>query len=312
MFEEFNRELMNAKEKLWRKQKFESLVNQTRESLQKELGRKIKLENILQDEDKDVKKLESLSITSIFYSMLGSKHEQLEKERQELLSARLKYDECCKSVLALERELVSSKASLDSLLGADYEYETALKRKEEFILQFNDANSQKLFQLMDNLADLEAQKKELKEAITSGETVQIELERVISSLESAEGWGTWDIVGGGLLATAAKHSHIDEAKEYAHHTKIALIRFQNELSDVDLTMDIDIKIGSFETFADYFFDGLISDWVVQSRIRESLDSVQSVAGNVNSVIASLKEKFSIVQNNLLSTEENIKSLVEQA
>lgn len=312
MFEEIKRELINAKEKLWRKQKFESLVNQTKGALQKELDRKIELENILQDEDKDVKKLDSLSITSIFYSILGSKHQQLEKERQELLSARLKYDECCKSVLALDRELVSYKDSLNSLLGAGCEYETALKRKEEFILRLNDGNSQKLLQLMDNLADIEAQKKELKEAIESGETVQIELGRVINSLESAEDWGKWDIVGGGLLATAAKHSHIDEAKEYAHHTKFALIRFQNELSDVDLTMNIDINIGSFETFADYFFDGLISDWVVQSRIHESLDSVQRVANNVDSVIGSLKEKLNSVQSDLLSTEENIKLLVEQA
>lgn len=60
-----------------------------------------------------------------------------------------------------------------------------------------------------------------------------------------------------MLATAAKHSHIDDTKEYAYNAKIPLIRFQNELSDVDLTMDIDINIGSFETFANYFFDGLI-------------------------------------------------------
>ncbi len=229
MFEELNRELVNAKEKLLRKKKFQSLVNQTRESLQKELDRKLALENILKDEDNDVKKLESLSIASIFYSILGSKHQQLEKERQELLSAKLKYDECCKSVLALEGELASYKSSLNSLLG-----------------------------------------------------------------------------------TAAKHSHIDEAKEYVHNTKIALIRFQNELSDVNLIMNIDINISSFETFADYFFDGLISDWVVQSRICESLDSAKSVADHVARIIGSLKEKFNSIQNDLLSTEENIKLLVEQA
>ncbi|MBZ9607902.1 hypothetical protein G9F73_008790 [Clostridium estertheticum] len=312
MFEELNRELINVKEKLLRKKKFQSSVNQTREVLQKELDRKIELENILKDEDKDVKKLESLSITSIFYSILGSKHQQLEKERQELLSARLKYDECCKSVLALEKEIVSYKASLNSLLGVECEYETVLKHKEEFILRLNDGKSQKLLELIDNLADLEAQKKELKEAIASGEAVQIELGRVKNSLESAEGWGTWDILGGGLLATAAKHSHIDEAKEYANNTKIALIRFQNELSDVNLIMNIDINIGSFETFADYFIDGLISDWVVQSKICESLDSVHCVANNVENVIGSLKEKLESIQNGLLLTEENIKLLVEQA
>lgn len=311
MFEEFNRELINAKEKLWRKQKLDSLVSQTGETLQKELDRKMELENILQDEDKDVKKLEALSITSIFYSILGSKLQQLEKERQEALSARLKYDECSKSVLVLEQELASYNDSLNPLLGAECEYETTLKRKEEFILGLNDDNSRKLFQLMDNIADIEGQKKELKEAIEAGETAQSELSLVINALESAEGWGTWDMLGGGFFATAAKHSHIDEAKEYAHRTKIALIGLQHELSDVSLSMNIDINIGSFETFADYFFDGLITDWIVQSGIQESLDSARSVANEVGGVIESLRGKFSNVQNNLLVSEEKIKLLVEQ-
>lgn len=312
MLEELNRELVNVKEKLLKKKKLQNSVNLTREELQKESDRKVQLEIIFKDEDNDVKKLESKGITSIFYSILGSKHQQLEKERQELLSAMLKYDDCCKSVLELERELALYKASLNSLIGVELEYETVMKHKEEIIIQLNDDNSQKILQFIDNLSDLQVQKKELKEAITAGEAVQIELGRVINSLESAQGWGTWDILGGGLLATAAKHSHIDQAKEYAHIAKGALILFQNELSDVRLTMNIDINIGSFETFADYFFDGLISDWVVQSGIHESLDGVQSVATNVDGVIDSLKERFNSAQNDFLLTEENLKLLIEQA
>ena len=152
----------------------------------------------------------------------------------------------------------------------------------------------------------------MKEAIDSGDESQLELGLVIESLESAEGWGTWDILGGGLLSTAAKHSHIDDAKDYAHNTKFALLRFQNELSDVSLTMNIDINIDSFETFADYFFYGLISDWVVQSGICESLDGVQCISTDVDSIIISLNENFNSIHNEMLSTDQNIKLLVEQA
>lgn len=310
MYEKINIELTNAKEKLRRKQKFQNLVTQTNEALQKELNRRAELKNILDNEDKDVKKLEKFSITNIFYSILGSKEQQLEKERQELLSAKLKHDECCKSVSALERDLELYKESFNSLLGADYEYENVLKQKEMFILSLNDDNSKKLHELMDDQTNLAAQKKELEEAIASGEAAQIELEHVLDSLDRAEDWGTWDMIGGGLLATAAKHDHIDDAKEYAHYAKIALIRFQSELSDVDLTTDIDINIGSFETFADYFFDGLISDWIVQSRIRESLDCVQHAAYNVDSIISSLKNRLISVENSLLSIKESIKMLLE--
>lgn len=311
MFEYINEELIAAKEKVWRKEKFEGMIRHTEEALEKEVNRKIELEKALKDEDKDVKKLESLSITNIFYSILGSKDQQLDKERQEFLAAKLKYDECCHSVLMLEKDLESYKVSFNNLLDAEAEYEAVLKKKEGFILGLNNENSKKLLEIMDKIPSIEAQKKELQEAIAAGDAARNELQFVVDSLESADGWGTWDILGGGLLATAAKHSEIDKAKEYAQNTKIALMKFQNELADVDLAMDIDINIGSFETFADYFFDGLISDWIVQSKISDSLKSVCNVVYNVEDIIKSLRSKLTTVENELSSIKENMKSLIEE-
>ncbi|WP_346886764.1 hypothetical protein [Clostridium sp. UBA4395] len=311
MFEYINEELIAAKEKVWRKEKFEGMIRHTEETLEKEVNRKIELEKALKDEDKDVKKLESLSITNIFYSILGSKDQQLDKERQEFLAAKLKYDECCHSVLMLEKDLESYKVSFNNLLDADAEYEAVLKKKEGFILGLNNENSKKLLEIMDKIPSIEAQKKELQEAIAAGDAARNELQFVVDSLESADGWGTWDILGGGLLATAAKHSEIDKAKEYAQNTKIALMKFQNELADVDLAMDIDINIGSFETFADYFFDGLISDWIVQSKISDSLKSVCNVVYNVEDIIKSLRAKLTTVENEVSSIKENMKSLIEE-
>ncbi|WP_346893703.1 hypothetical protein [Clostridium sp. UBA871] len=311
MFEYINEELIAAKEKVWRKEKFEGMISHTEESLEKEVNRKIELEKALKNEDKDVKKLESLSITNIFYSILGSKEQQLDKERQEFLAAKLKHDECCHSVLMLEKDLESYKVLFNNLLDAEAEYEAVLKKKEAFILGLNNENSKKLLEIMEKIPSIEAQKKELQEAIAAGDAARNELQFVVDSLKSADGWGTWDILGGCLLATAAKHSEIDKAKEYAQNTKIALMKFQNELADVDLAMDIDINIGSFETFADYFFDGLISDWIVQSKISDSLKSVCNVVYNVEDIIKSLRSKLTTVESELSSIKENMKSLIEE-
>ena len=83
------------------------------------------------------------------------------------------------------------------------------------------------------------------------------------------------MLGGGLLATAAKHSHMDEARDAAYHIQNLLLRFRRELADVQgLSGTLVEEVGSFETFADYFFDGLIVDWVVQSKIDRSLDNAR--------------------------------------
>jgi hypothetical protein len=65
-----------------------------------------------------------------------------------------------------------------------------------------------------------------------------------------ENWGTWDVIGGGLISTAVKHSRIDRARASAHQVQQLLRRFQRELGDVGATSDITIDIGSFATFAD--------------------------------------------------------------
>lgn len=46
----------------------------------------------------------------------------------------------------------------------------------------------------------------------------------------------------------------------------ALKRFQKELMDVENVEEFHIETGDFLSFADYFFDGIIADWLMQSRI----------------------------------------------
>jgi len=65
----------------------------------KELG---KMALALDKENKDYEELEKLSIRSIFHKVLGSKEEQMEKEKQEYLQASLKYDEAKKAIELLE------------------------------------------------------------------------------------------------------------------------------------------------------------------------------------------------------------------
>lgn len=63
-----------------------------------------KLEDQLVDELEDIEKLEKISITSVFYKVLGSEDEQLEKHRHEYLTISLKQKELKKDIEILEYE----------------------------------------------------------------------------------------------------------------------------------------------------------------------------------------------------------------
>ncbi len=95
--------------------------------------------------------------------------------------------------------------------------------------------------------------------MSAGEAAHDLVNQVIRALKSAQGWGVWDLIGGGLISTAVKHSHIDKAKNLAHRSQHALRVFVRELRDVRVDLNLNVDISGFSVFADYFFDGLIAD-----------------------------------------------------
>ena len=132
-------------------------------------------------------------------------------------------------------------------------------------------------------------------------------------MQSASGWGVWDMLGGGLIATAVKHSRMDEARDAAYHVQDLLRRFRRELADVQgLPGNLIEEVGSFETFADYFFDGLIVDWVVQSKIDRSLDNARKAYSQVNAILVSLQRRQKEAQDRVERLKSARQEFLEQA
>lgn len=311
MFEDINNRIFKIREKMNRKQKLEFMLEQAKKELEMQKNRKDELNKILNKEEKDVKKLESLSMAGLFYSILGSKEEQLDKERQEYLAAKLKYDECLNSLSDIETEIINYSEELRKYIDLDEEYKKLLKEKQELILGKNDEKSQTLIANLDKATDLELDIKEVKEAKNAGNNLHNALSKLIKTLDSAKSWGTWDLFGGGFIATAAKHSKIDEAKEQVYNVQSLIRAFEKELSDIEMSTDIDINISSFDTFADYFFDGLIFDWIVQSKINDSLDRVINLDSKVEKLINLLINDIYKLENKLEMVREDIDRLMEE-
>lgn len=60
-----------------------------------------------------------------------------------------------------------------------------------------------------------------------------------------------------------------------------------------------IGIDGFARFADYFFDSLIVDWVVQNRISESLTAVQRTRSQVSSLLEGLRRRLPETREDLV-------------
>lgn len=130
--------------------------------------------------------------------------------------------------------------------------------------------------------------KEKREAINAGYLALRSLLEAQKSLNSAKNWGIWDMLGGGFLSTMAKHSKMDQAKQYMEQAKYDLKKFSKELNDVNIIYHLDIETNDFLSFADWFFDGFVVDWMVQDRINKASYQVEEAIRRVENIIRQLQ------------------------
>ncbi len=129
--------------------------------------------------------------------------------------------------------------------------------------------------------------RERQEAIAAGKRAKDSLMHAQEALNNARSWGIYDIIGGGFISTIIKHRKMDQASELIEKAKADLISFGHELDDIREYANIDLSTGDFWGFADWFFDGLLSDWVMQDRINEARRQVQEAINKVDSVLESI-------------------------
>lgn len=134
----------------------------------------------------------------------------------------------------------------------------------------------------------EIRRKEIDEAIRAGDKALISLRLAQEKLSSAKNWGILDILGGGLITNMVKHSKINDASSYLKEAKDNLRVFQRELKDIPDFTALEIDIGSFLSFADFFFDGLIADYMVQTKISDAKDKIDEAIIRVESLLRELK------------------------
>lgn len=131
------------------------------------------------------------------------------------------------------------------------------------------------------------EREEIQEAIYAGERALNSLYATRDQLKSARGWGMVDLFGGGFLTDMMKHSKMNGASRSMEEAKRNLKIFQKELKDVDLSLDLRMEVGSFLSFADFFFDGLVADYLVQSKIASAREQVEDAIAMVTNILHSL-------------------------
>ena len=101
----FNDKLAMYQQQIVRKQRLEEILNKL-EMQRSLLKNKVdELAKILAKEQKDVEKIEGVSLSSIFFNIVGKREERIDKEKREAYAAALKYDNAKRELEEVHREI---------------------------------------------------------------------------------------------------------------------------------------------------------------------------------------------------------------
>lgn len=307
---ELDDKIIKTKYRLDEKNKLLKRIEKAEMELNKTKIELIDYKDKLDKEYKDVEKLENLSISSIFYNIIGSKENKLYEERKEYLEAKYKYETCKHEVENIKRDIDYMNKLLKDYIGIEEEYEELIKEKTEIISNSNDENSKKIEEIFERIKTNSSYITELNEAIKAGENALTSLEKVIDSLKSARNYGLWDMFGGGMLSTMLKRNKMDEANQLATYAQHDILKFQAEMQDVNIALNSSFSYEGFGRFADYFFDGLFVDWIVQNGINKTLDNTVYTYNEIERLLSELRIKLKDVEQNIQRLEEEKNTFIK--
>lgn len=295
-----NAELAAAKEQVIRKNRTESRLKDLY-AQKTQLSDKVDvLRNNKYKEEKDVEQLMKGNLKGFFLELVGKKEEQLTKEKEEAYKAAMMYDMECQVLERLENEIRSLEEEKRKLSGCEERYQRMFEEALKELRLAGTKESDELFLLEKKIYEEESTVREVEEAVLEGKKVFQLANEILEVLDDADGYCTWDILGGGLLADVLKHDALHKANEQLRELQCALHLFKNELADVKIDANFQLEIEGFLGFADYFFDGLFVDLAVQDRVEQNQDKMNKVCYKINAMLSDLDEKKKQAEQQLKS------------
>ncbi|MCI2105761.1 MAG: hypothetical protein LKK00_03455 [Intestinimonas sp.] len=308
----YKEQLQTLQDQITRKNKVTTMLKNLygqRRSLEEE---ERVLAALRKDEQADVDRMKGHSLAAFFYEVIGKREEMLDKETREAYAAAVKHENAVQQLRAVEDGVSALEAELKTLEGCEVRYAEVLRRKAEALKSEDPVNGPEICRMEERMGYLESQRKEISEALSAGNAAMNQIQSIESELDSAEGWGTWDLFGGGLISGLAKHSHLDDAQVQIEELQMLLRRFHTELGDVDIHSDIQVQVEGFLRFADFFFDGLFADWAVLNHIHDSQEKMGQIRQQVQMVLDRLHVMDNTQKEELHKLREKLYELVAGA
>ena len=285
-----------------------SQLKTSQQDLEQQYATLEKMDNELNDELRDISKLEGLSTRAIFHKILGNKEQKLEKERQEYLELTLKVEEVQKNIDLLEYEVNLLEAKMGDKSKLEQELVQLKSDRENEIIQSDPVLRQRMLALSHELESHYQHKKELEEAAEEGKICINLLNQVINQLQKVRSWGGPPSNRRGQMQRMIRRDAIDRARNLSYQVRHHLNLFRQELSHIGLQLSGNIDERQFSDFTGFFFNNIITDWIMQQKLTQAMQSINVTRGEVSRLVNHIESQDLQMQtkiNQLRQDRENI-------
>lgn len=312
MYEDLNTRLARAAQRVAQWEKLSRHLADLQAVQQEAVAAQARLQAQVANDEHVVDRLEGGGLTALFYSILGSRDQQVEQHRQQALAEHLELETTNRRLTTVAQQIADARRQLQDLNGCREEQQTLLAQKEELIRRAPGPAAAELFKLGEREHDLLWRLQQLTAAVQAGNGAITALDEVMSSLDSAESWGAWDTWSKGGISTWAKHSHIDAAREAAEGAQHYLDNLRRELKELgDDLPQAEVNVGDFSKFVDYFFHNMITDFLIQNELSATLERVRDTRSLVDGVLTRLHKQAQANEAELAQLREQHQRFVSE-
>ncbi|OXM16086.1 hypothetical protein [Paenibacillus herberti] len=260
-----------------------------------ELGQ---LKELSSNEQQDVEKLAHLTWSSLRLRITGALEEQVELEQLEAERAALKVKEAESTLELMRQQLSDNGEKMGELIPLIGQSNNLRLEQERLIVEAVPGIELQLREFDAEIKRQKQPKAEIQEAIAACFSLNENLDKAISKLESAANWGVGDMLGGGTISTGMKHKRLDEAQESLVKARSAAYRLEQELGDLGKNASFEIQLSNSTCLGDYWLDGLIMDLHVQSKIKDKLGKNMALRVETRALMHQLKVESARLEKGL--------------
>lgn len=265
------------------------------------------LEENMKKEESDVDKLKARHISFYLYKVTGKLDSRLTKEEEKAAKARVEYEGVKTQYEDICESYERKKAEYNAYCYVERDYKKMFKEKSEIVASGETEAGKRIHELRREKESYQHQLKETDKARKVVSAAVFQAEKVIHILDSAEAWGIYDVLGGGVIADIGKYGNIRDARTEILELKSLIWSMKSELSDV-VRDGYDIEVNGILKLGDWM-NNFFAEMVVLDRIQGSKRDVMRVKSDIEKVQQLLLNRRQKMENRIVEIDNEIEQLV---